>query len=210
MPWSSDSCNDRRCSYFTGNTCNIYADNFKVFFGTWSQACSAIVMTIWRPDLKFMKNAYISTFLELWVAILLSGRIRSPWFLNHFWSAFNALSDSVSWFLTELLQFYLFWTWFHIVLTFLASDLMAYISKATHELHWFSYWRHSIATFKYKNNFLTRPGGATNLQKNLFGTQTIHRVSIKFYKVLNWNNSHRNIFRIENQFAFFKVETCSY
>ena len=45
MPWSSHSCNDRRYSYFTRNICNRYADR------TQSQACFAVVTTIWRPGL---------------------------------------------------------------------------------------------------------------------------------------------------------------
>ena len=42
MPRSSHSCNDRRCSYFTTNTCNRFIDSLKIFFGATSGACSAI------------------------------------------------------------------------------------------------------------------------------------------------------------------------
>ena len=53
-------------------------------------------------NVNFMKNAYVSTVLELWVAFTLWGRIRSPWFFDHFLPAFNALSDCVSLLLIEL------------------------------------------------------------------------------------------------------------
>ena len=43
-------------------------------------------------------------FFELWVAITPSGRIRLPWFFDNVWSAFNALSICVIWFLIKLLQ----------------------------------------------------------------------------------------------------------
>ena len=52
MPWSSYSCNDRRYSYFIRNICNRYADSFKILLWTWSQACSAIVTTIWRSGFR--------------------------------------------------------------------------------------------------------------------------------------------------------------
>ena len=52
MPWSSYSCNDSRYSYLTRNTYNRCVENFKILFGASSEACSAIVTTIWRPGLK--------------------------------------------------------------------------------------------------------------------------------------------------------------
>ena len=55
MPWSSHSCNDRRYSYFTRNICNRYVDSFKTLFRTRSQACCAIVTTIWRSGLTEIK-----------------------------------------------------------------------------------------------------------------------------------------------------------
>ena len=80
-----------------------------------------------------MKNAYVSsyviTFLELEVAKTLSGNIRSPWFFDlhsvHYRSVYKLI-------LIELLQFLPNLN--HMVshgLTLLATDLMAYISKAT-------------------------------------------------------------------------------
>ena len=69
MPWSSHGSNDRKYSYFTRIICNRYVDSFKIlirtglwtarrlvmftgYFKTWSQACSAIVTTIWRSPAK--------------------------------------------------------------------------------------------------------------------------------------------------------------
>ena len=52
MPWSSHSCNDHKYSYFTRNICNRCIDSSKVLFGATSEACSAIVTTIWRPGFK--------------------------------------------------------------------------------------------------------------------------------------------------------------
>ena len=54
-PWSSCSCYDRRCSYFTRNIWNRYVDSFKTLFRTRSQAGCAIVTSIWRPDLLKIK-----------------------------------------------------------------------------------------------------------------------------------------------------------
>ena len=50
-------------------------------------------------------SLYVNTFLELRVAITLSGNIRSPSSFDSFSSAFNALWVCISWFLTELPQF---------------------------------------------------------------------------------------------------------
>ena len=52
MPWSSQSCNDRKYSYFTRNTCNRCINSLKILFGATSEACSATVTTIWRPGLS--------------------------------------------------------------------------------------------------------------------------------------------------------------
>ena len=52
--------------------------------------------------------------------------------------------------------------------------LMAYISKATrnwHVQHWFSYCRRNVASFKCKNNFLTR--GCNRYSKKVFSSRTI-------------------------------------
>ena len=38
--------------YFTRDTCNRYADSYKIQFKSWSQTSSAIVTTIWRPGFK--------------------------------------------------------------------------------------------------------------------------------------------------------------
>ena len=55
MPWSSHSCNDCKYQYFTRNICNRYDDSFKTLFRTRSQACCAIVTTIWRQGLTKIK-----------------------------------------------------------------------------------------------------------------------------------------------------------
>ena len=66
------------------------------------------------------------------------------------------------------------WIWatdgFHIAWGPLAWDLMAYISEATmnwHVQHWFSHSRCNIASFKCKNNFLTR--GCNRSSKKYMG-----------------------------------------
>ena len=79
-------------------------------------------------------------------------------FFDNFWSAFNALSVRVSWYLVELLQFLPKLN--HLVSHGLNPQiLMAYISKATrnwHVQHWFCHCRCDVSSFKCKNNFLTR------------------------------------------------------
>ena len=56
--------------------------------------------------------------------------------LDHFFSAFNALTDCVSCVLIELLQFYLVQTtWSHMVLELLGSDSKACILEATRAWH---------------------------------------------------------------------------
>ena len=113
-------------------------------------------------ECKVHENAYVflwQHFFELWVAITLARSIRSLWFLDNFWLAFNALSFCGSWFLIELLQFYLIWydephCFTRSELWRLASDLMAYISKATgnwHVQHWVSHCRCNVASFKCKS-----------------------------------------------------------
>ena len=52
MPWSSHSCNDHKYSYFTRNICNRCIYSLKILFGATSEACSAIVTTIWRPGIS--------------------------------------------------------------------------------------------------------------------------------------------------------------
>ena len=57
---------------------------------------------------KFLQNACVSLcqhFFRILSAIVLSGSIRSPWFFDNFWSAFNALLVCVNWLFIELLQF---------------------------------------------------------------------------------------------------------
>ena len=49
MVWSPFRCSDQKCWSFTRNICNRFIESFKVFFEALSQACSALVMTIWRP-----------------------------------------------------------------------------------------------------------------------------------------------------------------
>ena len=56
MPWSSHSCNDHRYSYFTRNFCNRCINILKILFGATSEACSAIVTTIWRPGLQDLQG----------------------------------------------------------------------------------------------------------------------------------------------------------
>ena len=66
MPWSSQSCNDRRYSYFTRNNCNRYADCFKTLFRTWSQACFAIVTIFLDGDPAWISwRRYISCHLDI-------------------------------------------------------------------------------------------------------------------------------------------------
>ena len=52
MLWYSHGCNDGGCSYFTRKICNQCIDSLKILFGATSEACSAIVTTIWRPGFK--------------------------------------------------------------------------------------------------------------------------------------------------------------
>ena len=111
------------------------------------------VTAIWS-SWKMIMSSYVSTILEIWATMTLT------MVLWQFWFTFNTLSVCVSWFLTELLQFYLIWTtWFHTVWTLWSSDLMAHIPKAIrnwHVQHWFSHCRCNLASFKCKNYFLTR------------------------------------------------------
>ena len=51
MPWSSNSCNDRRYSYFTRNIYNRCVDSLKILFKASSEVYFAIVTTTWRPGL---------------------------------------------------------------------------------------------------------------------------------------------------------------
>ena len=53
MLWSPHSCNDRRYSYFTRNICNRCIYSLKILCEASSEACSAIVTTIWRPSFIF-------------------------------------------------------------------------------------------------------------------------------------------------------------
>ena len=108
-------------------------------------------------------------FLELWVAITLPGSIRSPWFFGNFWSAFNAPSVCVSWFLIELLQFLP--NLDYVVSHGLNPLGLIYISKATRNWHiqyWFCHCRRNVASFKCKNNFLTR--GCNRSSRKVFGS----------------------------------------
>ena len=118
-------------------------------------------------------SPYVSTFLELWVALTLSRSIRWLWFFDNFWLVFNALSVSVNWSLS-FFNFYPIWTaWFHKVWTLLDSNLMAYTSKATrnwHVQHRFSHCRGNVASCKCKNNFLTK--GCNRSSKKVFDSRT--------------------------------------
>ena len=104
-----------------------------------------------------------------------SGNIRSQWFFDNFWSAFNALSVCVSWFLIELLQFLPNLNhMFSYGLNSLGLNLKAYISKATrnrHIQHWFSHCRCNVASFKSKHNFLTK--WCNRSPKKIFGFRTV-------------------------------------
>ena len=64
-----------------------------------------LTVTRMQTSLKISYASFCQYLFELWVAITLSGSIRSPWFSDNFWSASNALSVCVSWFLIELFQF---------------------------------------------------------------------------------------------------------
>ena len=73
MPWSSQSCNDRRYSYFTRNICNRYADCFKTLFRRWSQVCFAIVTIFLDGDPAWIScRLYISCHLDISVESRLS------------------------------------------------------------------------------------------------------------------------------------------
>ena len=48
----SHGCNESGYSYFTINICNRCIDILKILFGAMSEACFAIVTTIWRPGLS--------------------------------------------------------------------------------------------------------------------------------------------------------------
>ena len=106
------------------------------------------------------------------------------WFFDNFWSASNALSVCVSWFLAEFLQFLPNLN--HIIshgLNPLGLKFNANISKATsswHVKHWFSRCRCNVASFKYKKTF--SQGGAIDLQKKVFGSRTIFIIPI----LKNW------------------------
>ena len=62
--------NDRKFWYFTRNFFNCYPDSFEVLFEASSQACSAILTTIWRPGLRssrqldYIPRDYIKGFLN--------------------------------------------------------------------------------------------------------------------------------------------------
>ena len=48
MVWSLNRCNGHKFWYFKRNSFNQYVDSFKILFEASSQACSAILPTIWR------------------------------------------------------------------------------------------------------------------------------------------------------------------
>ena len=52
VAWSLYGSNDHRHWSLTRNICNQCAENFKILFEASSQACSAILTTIWRPGLN--------------------------------------------------------------------------------------------------------------------------------------------------------------
>ena len=79
-----------------------------------------------------------------------------PFFDQHSMHCRTMLAD----FWLNFFNFYLIWaTRIQRIWVISASDLMAYISEATrnwHTQHLFSDWKCNIASFKRKNNFLTR------------------------------------------------------
>ena len=124
---------------------------------------------------------YVSTFFELWVAVALSGNIRSPLFFENFWSVFNALSVCVSWFLIKLLQFLP-------NLNHMVSHGLNPLSLRFNDLYFRSYQelarptlifdcRCNVASFKCKNNF--SQGGATDLKKKYFAAPSVSILSQK-------------------------------
>ena len=157
-----------------------------------------------------MKNIYASLcqHLELWVAIPRLGSIILPWFFDNIWSVFNALSVCVTWFLIQILQFLP--NIKHMVshgLNPLGLRFNGLYFKATrnwHVKHWFSHCRRNVASFKCKNNFLTRRrgggGGEEGIFKKVFGSRT-------FMMKTAWNRKNS----IENfpakKFRDFRVIT---
>ena len=65
MSWSSHSCSDCRYSYLTRNICNRCVDSFKILFVATSEACSAIVTTIWRPGFKDKPDSNCPKYTKL-------------------------------------------------------------------------------------------------------------------------------------------------
>ena len=75
MPWSSHSCIDHRYSYFTRNFRNRCINSLKILFGATSEACSAIVTTIWRPGFN---SQLFETFSKLSMKIVVEWLKQSP------------------------------------------------------------------------------------------------------------------------------------
>ena len=70
MPWSLHSFNDCMYSYFTRNICNRFIDSLTILFGAMSEACSAIVTTIWRPRLNVPKLSKFNPVNRLYLVLL--------------------------------------------------------------------------------------------------------------------------------------------
>ena len=67
MVWSQNRCIGHKFWYFTRNIFNGYVGSFKILFEASSQACSAILPTVWKPGFKAhlqYKNGYCTNYRE--------------------------------------------------------------------------------------------------------------------------------------------------
>ena len=148
-----------------------------------------MVKELWRSDaslqshwiVKLVKNAYVSLCQHFFETLSCKNCVRKQQItmvLWQFWSAFNALSVCVSWFLIELLEFLpdLDHMAPHGLNPRDLIDLMAHISKSTRNWHvqnWFSHCRCNVASFKYKINFL--PRGCKRSSKSICSLTKVER-----------------------------------
>ena len=79
MAWSPYRCNDHKYWSFTRNICNRYVHRFKILFEALSQACLAMVTTIWRPSLRNGAGKALSQHILVWCKVhsLSSGKVTA-------------------------------------------------------------------------------------------------------------------------------------
>ena len=130
-------------------------------------------------NVKFMKNVYVSIcqqFLRAWSC---NNSVRKYEITMVLWQKLIIIQHTIS--LCDLIfnSDSSIFTWYkpngsHGLETIMASNLMVFISKAIrnwHVHHRFSHCKCNVASFKCKNNFLTK--GCSSSSKKVFGFHTI-------------------------------------